>query len=429
MRATTSFNKMLTLPALTVVDVDFGELGWVVLSIRHTRTLMRCECGWSTRVVHSRSERRWRHLDAFGVRVALEGEIRRMRCRACNKVVTEDVPWARRAGRHTREFENVVAWWTQRSDRTTVATALRVDWMTVTAIVTRVVAEHLLASRFDKLTRIGIDEISYAKNHQYLTVVVDHSEGNVVWVGEGKNADTLNEFYKLLGEKRCAKLTAVSMDMGKAYPAATRKHTTATICWDPFHVVKLLNKAVTDTVRWSKLTKKGLPLSKTEATNLRWALLKKPSDLTDDQAAVLARHQRKRHAIWRAQQLKEDFRGLYQLDDPDQAAAYLTRWLSRASRSRIPPMVKAATMVRENRSGILAAVELGLSNSRLEGTNSKIRLLNHRGYGHHSAKALTAIIYLCCGGITVRLPWQPEPHEDDHDVTPATRTGSEPTGE
>ncbi len=95
MRATTSFNKMLTLPALTVVDVDvdFGEFGWVVLSIRHTRTLMRCECGWSTRVVHGRSERRWRHLDAFGVRVALEGEIHRMRCRACNKVVTEDVPW------------------------------------------------------------------------------------------------------------------------------------------------------------------------------------------------------------------------------------------------------------------------------------------------------------------------------------------------
>jgi len=86
-------------------------------------------------------------------------------------------------------------------------------------------------------------------------------------------------------------------------------------------------------------------------------------------------------------------------------------------------------MVRENRAGILAAVELGLSNSRLEGTNSKIRLLNHRGYGHHSAQALTAIIYLCCGGVTIRLPWQPEPPEDDDDVTPATRTGSEPTGE
>ena len=329
MRATTSFNKMLTLPALTVVGVSFED-DWVMLAIRHTRSLLRCPCGWSTSVVHSRSVRRWRHLDAFGMRVMLEGEIRRLRCCACDKVVTEDVPWARPAARHTLQFENVVAWWTQHSDRSTVATALRVDWMTVTAIVTRVVAEALLASRFDNLTRIGVDEISYAKGHQYLTVIVDHSEGSVVWVGEGKNADTLIEFYELLGEDRCAKLTAVSMDMGRAYPAATRTHTNATICWDPFHVVKLLNKALTDTLRWSKLTKTGLPLSKTEATNLRWALLKKPSDLTDDQAAVLARHQRKRHAIWRAQQLKEDFRGLYQLDDADQAVAYLTRWLSRA---------------------------------------------------------------------------------------------------
>lgn len=431
MRATTSFNRMLTLPALSVVDVNFGEDGWVVLSVRHTRSLLRCECGWSTRSVHSRSVRRWRHLDAFGIRIALEGEIRRLRCKPCGRVVTEDIPWARLGARHTRQFENVVAWWTQHADRTTVATALRVDWKTVTAIVTRVVTEKLSTMRFDSLTRIGVDEIAYAKGHQYLTVIVDHAEGSVVWVGEGKNADTLGKFYKMLGKHRCAALSAVSMDMGRAYPAATRRHTNATICWDPFHVVKLLNKAVLDTIRWCNLTKKGLPLSKTEATNLRWAMLKKPADLTDDQAAVLARHQRKRHAIWRAQQLKEDIRALYQLDDPSQADAYLSRWLSRACRSRIPPMVKASQMVREQRAGILAAVELGLSNSRLEGVNSKIRLLNHRGYGHHSAEALTSIIYLCCGGITIRLPWEREPHDAScagDQVTPATRNDDEPPG-
>ena len=53
---------------------------------------------------------------------------------------------------------------------------------------------------------------------------------------------------------------------------------------------------------------------------------------------------------------------------------------------------------------VLAAIELGLSNSKLEGLNSKIRLINHRGYGHHSAAALIAMIYLCCGGITIELP-------------------------
>jgi transposase len=69
-------------------------------------------------------------------------------------------------------------------------------------------------------------------------------------------------------------------------------------------------------------------------------------------------------------------------------------------------MLKAVKMVREQRVGILAAVELGLSNSRLEGTDSKIRVINHRGYGHHTAEALTAMIYLCCSDIDIQLPWR-----------------------
>ncbi len=66
--------------------------------------------------------------------------------------------------------------------------------------------------------------------------------------------------------------------------------------------------------------------------------------------------------------------------------------------------MKLSRTIRAHREGILAAVELGLSNSKLEGLNSKIRLINHRGYGHHSAAAVIAMIYLCCGGITVQLP-------------------------
>ena len=408
MRATTSFNKMLALPALTVTDVTVGG-GTVILDIRHTRPLLRCPCGWSTRAVHSRSTRRWRHLDCFGMKTVLQGEIRRLACGACGRVVTEDIPWARPRARHTIEFEQLVAWWTQRSDRTTVATALRVDWETVTTIISRVVAEQLTDARFDGLTRLGVDEISYAKGHRFLTIVVDQTSGATLWVGEGKNAATLGRFYELLGPERCEKIEAVSMDMAYAYPAATRKATNATICWDPFHVVMHLNKAVTATIRWSKLTKTGLPLSGDDARDLRWALLKKPGDHTEAQAAVLKRHQRSHHSIWRAQQLKERFRGLYQLDNPTHAAAYLDRWLASACRSRIRPMVKVSQLVRDHKDGIIASVELGLSNSRLEGTNSKIRLLNHRGYGHHSANTFIPIIYLACAGITTRLPWEPKP--------------------
>jgi transposase len=108
--------------------------------------------------------------------------------------------------------------------------------------------------------------------------------------------------------------------------------------------------------------------------------------------------------LWRAYLLKEELRDLYKLPHPSLAAAHLERWLARACRSRIPAFLKLSRTIRAERERILAAVELGLSNSKLEGLNSKIRLINHRGYGHHSAAAIISMIYLCCGGITVRLP-------------------------
>ena len=82
----------------------------------------------------------------------------------------------------------------------------------------------------------------------------------------------------------------------------------------------------------------------------------------------------------------------------------LDAWLAWASRSRLKPFVKLARTLRKHKQGVLAAIELGLSNGRLEALNSKIRLISHRAYGFHSANALIAMIYLCCAGIAIALP-------------------------
>jgi len=119
---------------------------------------------------------------------------------------------------------------------------------------------------------------------------------------------------------------------------------------------------------------------------------------------VLHQLRRDRHVLYRCWQLKEGLRDLYRLRRPSDAPDHLDWWLAWACRSRIPSFVALSKTIRANRDRILAAVELGLSNSKLEGLNSKIRLINHRGYGHHTPAALIAMIYLCCGGITVELP-------------------------
>jgi transposase len=95
---------------------------------------------------------------------------------------------------------------------------------------------------------------------------------------------------------------------------------------------------------------------------------------------------------------------LYQLDDPQLATAHLDGWLAWAARSRLAPFVKLARTIRRHRAGILAAVRLGLSNGRLEGLNSRIRLISHRSFEFHSATPLIALVYLCCGRVTIGLP-------------------------
>lgn len=416
MRATTAFNRMLDIDGAWVVSVTFEPQGIVAGLKRRFRKLTCPDCGWSGHSRYDASTRRWRHLDLGGSRLFLECEIRRLRCPRCERVVTERVPWARPGARLTIAKQNLAAHMAQRMDRTTVCKLLRLAFETVADLVQDVVAEHINDERLDDLKRIGVDEISYRKGHRYLTIVADHdTSSSVVWAGDGKSAATLGAFYETLGPERCAQLWAVSLDMGKAYPSATTQYAPGALqCVDPFHVIKLANDAIDKTRRqaWNDTRqhrKRGRPpkdLDKRarKVKHLRWALLKDPNSLTEQQSDALNQLKQSRSELYRCWQLKEALRDLYRLADPTDARAHLNWWLSWASRSRIEPFVKLGRTLRAHRDGIVAAIEQGLSNSRLEGLNSKIRLINHRGYGHHTAPALIAMIYLCCGGITIELP-------------------------
>jgi transposase len=422
-RVTTAFNKLLAVPGAFVSSVTFTPEATIV-GLRRRAARPVCPCGWKGRAVHDQAVRRWRHLDLGASKLFFEAQIRRLDCRRCARVRTEDVPWARPRARQTRDFEDVVAWLAQHTDKTTICRLLRTSWETVAGIVTRVVAEHLDARRLEGLVRIGVDDVSWRKGHRYLTVVADHDRaGAVVWAGEGRNAATLERFYDELGAEVCARLEAVSMDMALSYQAATsHRAPQARQCIDPFHVIQLANEAIDTARRWAwnrqrqqPASRRGVGRPRADAPapprdqarwikRTRWALVKDPAHLAESQLAVLHELRRARSVLYRCWQLKEALRDLYRLRRLQDAPRHLDWWLAWASRCRIPAFITLARTVRANRDRILAAVELGLSNSKMEGTNSKIRLINHRGYGHHSAAALIATIYLCCGGITIHLP-------------------------
>ena len=138
---------------------------------------------------------------------------------------------------------------------------------------------------------------------------------------------------------------------------------------------------------------------------VRWSLLKAPERQSISQLASLGEVSLRNRRLFRAFLLKEELRLLYHLDDPALAPEHLAAWLAWASRSKLRPFVRLARTIRRHRTGILAAIRLGLSNAKLEGLNSKVRLISHRSFGFHGAAPLIALVYLCCGGVTVDRRW------------------------
>src|SRR3954463_13337677 len=288
---------------------------------------------------------------------------------------------------------------------TPIAGLLRIAWESVGRIVARVMADHLDQRRLAGLVQIGVDEISYRRGQRYLTSVADHRTGAIVWCRPGRNSATLQAFFDELGDRRDS-IRAVSIDMSGEYQRAIRAAVPdAEICFDPFHVVRLGARAV-DQVRrdeWNAHDRSHTPHGRW-VKSTRWSLLKAPEHRTIRQLATLHEVSQVNRRLYRAFLLREALRLLYHLPDPELAPAHLDAWLAWATRSRLRPFVRLARTLRQHRDGILAAIRLGLSNGRLEGLNSKIRLISHRAFGFHSADPLIALVYLCCAGITIELP-------------------------
>ena len=400
MRVTSLLNKLLHLPGLWVRGMEFvGDTLFV--DIQRRFQLLTCpECGTRVRGRFEETMREWRHRALGGFRVLLRGPVRRLRCPRCDAVRTERVPWARAGSIFTQPFEDAVGLLAQKLDHTAVAEFLGISWITVGRIATRLIHEKLHPERFENLRRIGVDEISYRKQHKYITVVVDHDTGRVIWAGKGKSSKALGAFFEELGTERAAQIELVSIDMSAAFIKAIQEALPhAQIVFDRFHVARLAQNAVTE-VRRAEMRKLA-PDEKTWLKGTRWVLLKRPAKRTPKDEARLAVIQKTNAPVYRAVLLKESFLEIFNQADPDKAEGDVKAWLKWAARSRLKPFVRLGRTIRKHLGGILAFIGSRLTNARLEGTNNKIRLLSHRSYGLHSAASLIAMVYLCCSNITL----------------------------
>ena len=421
----------------TVIESVRIEEECIVIAVRPYRGRQRrCPvCGLRCDVYDvSPKARRWRALDLARAKCFLEYRTVRVECPE-HGVRVEAVPWARHKARFTRDFEDRVAWMAVHCTSSAVSAECRIEWHTVGDICARVYDDLQAArgsGRYDGLRRIGIDETSYKKGHRYLTVIVDHDRGCLVWAAEGYGKDVLTQFLDELTREQRRAIEVVTAD-GARWIKTLVKRRCPNARWvmDPFHVVSWMNDAL-DSVRceeWQvakkaareampRRTRTGRP-SKGDETppeakalkehadavkGSRYALVKNPEDLTDAQQRKLTDLRRAGSRLFRAWELKEGLRAVFRAKGPGEARVLLDDWLKRACRSRISQVVEVNRKVRRRRADIIAAVELGISNARVEAINSKIKVTVKMGYGFRNTDNLIGLLMLRCSDMKPRLP-------------------------
>ncbi len=410
MRSARLWARLLGVEQTVVEGVDFDEvIGALVVAVRPRRG-ERGRCGICRRRCPGydggEGRRRWRALDLGTTRCYLEAEAPRVRCRE-HGVVVAAVPWARHDARFTRSFDDQVAWLACQCSKRAVCELMRIAWLSVGRVVSRVAAEaRARHDPLDFLRRIGIDEISHRKGHRYLTVVVDHDSGLLVWAAPGRDRKTLRRFFDLLGDERCARVELVSAD-GAPWieEVVSERCPQAAICLDPFHVVQWATAALDEVRRevWNAARHAGQTADARALKGARFALWKNPEDLTGRQQATLAQIACTNEPLYRAYLLKEQLRQALKLPAAE-ALALLDAWLAWARRSRLPAFVKLAQQIGAHLRGIAAALSFGLSNARTESVNTRIRLIARRAFGFHSPEALIALALLSLGGLCPPLP-------------------------
>lgn len=434
MRGARVWHGLLGVQHTVIEGVEFVDRGGVdgagevVVHVRPAVSASgRCgRCGLRCpRYDNGQGRRRWRALDLGLLRLTLEADAPRVCCPEHGMVVAS-VPWARHDARHTRAFDQTVAWLATRMSKSAVTCLMLIAWRTVGSIVARVWKDsEELEDRFEGLRRLGIDEVSYRRGHRYLMVVVDQDSGRLVWAAPGRTTATLQQFFDLLGPERCALITHVAADGAPFISTVVAKNcANAVRCADPFHVIawatealdELRRRVIRDARKQARRT--GLTALKggtrPDATRpaddpvrrmrgARGALLNNQENLKADQRVVLDWIATTDPVLHTAYLLKEGLRAVFKMP-PDAVEAGLDGWLSWAQRCRIPRFVTLARRIKAHRASIIAAITEGMSNGRTESVNGKIRLITRTAYGFHSPQALIALAMLQLGGHRPDLP-------------------------
>jgi len=373
--------------------------------INEVKLTVRPETIWACPTCHSRMHikewrtRRWRHMDTCQFKTVLEAAVPLVECSE-HGAQTVQVPWAEGSGWFTMFFESFALQVLEACPTARAAALLKITWDEADGIKQRAVRRGLARRQIVGLEYVCVDEKAVGRGQDYVTVVtgVVGGEPKVLYVGDGRDEAALNGFWEWLGPEACARIKAVSMDMSQSYQNSPRRYCPdADLIFDPFHMMKMLNKAVDEVRRQEAVMGTDAERDALKQTRQMWLWGKE--NLPERHAARFEALKDSTLKTARAWRLKELWRTFKRCLDIDDAHAFFHKWYVLVMQSKLEAVKKVARTFKAHLAGIVSLFKHGFCNALAEGVNSRIQLLMQKSCGYRNRERLKTDILFHFGGL------------------------------
>ena len=385
-----------------VVDVDLNMAeAKVTVKLGHDpMTTFNCpDCG-GLFTVYDHRKRSWRHLDTCGFVTIIEADVPRVKC-TDHGVKQVSVPWAEKGGRFTAMFEALCISWLKVAPVNAVSERMKITWDEAWGIMARGVDRGLKRRKDEPIEDLAIDETSFQKRHEYVTVLVNRKNGVVVDILDDRKKASLKSWLKK-NKHIVEEVRSVSMDMWVPFINAVKEmipDAEKKICFDRFHVASYFGKSL-DTVR-AQEHKALLKEGDNQLLRTKHDWLRSKSNGGYKHRNTFYKLTRCKLKTARAWSIKETANGLWHFKYRGVAEKNWKQLLGWMSRSRLSPMIKVERMVRRHLWGILNAITMQATNAIAESTNATIQKIKSRACGFRSRARFRLAILFHRGGLSM----------------------------
>lgn len=402
MRDTEFFERALELRApwrVKSVAMDVGAKKVEIEVECDAKTVWSSEDGERLHI-HGWEKRSWRHLDTMQFETMIVAEVPRLKY-PDKRTEMVPVPWAGARSRWTERFECfAIEILSATRSVSQACELLRLDWSSAQRIMEQAVERGIARRTLEGITRVGLDEKSFGKGQDYISILTDLDKSRVLEVTPGNSKQSGRDLWQSFPEEPRAQVQAAAMDMSAGFAAATRiEAPNVEIVYDRYHVSAHLNNAV-DTVR-RKEQRQMLKEGDERLTGSRQIFLYNPANLDDDRCDTLADLAKANLKTSRAWMHKENFREFWIQEDRSTAEKYFHTWYGKAIRSRLEPVKKVARSLKAHLPGLLAYCDHRITNAATEAINGRIAAIKANARGFRSFKHYKTRILFFLGSLSM----------------------------